>query len=295
MPPNKALEWPTLLLLIVCYAAWLLATLVPQMWLGWGLLTITLVLHSSLQHEALHGHPTKRPWLNEVLVYPALGLTIPYRRFKDTHLAHHRDERLTDPHDDPESNYLDPLVWHGLSRPWRFLLSVNNSLAGRMLLGPAIGLTAFYRSDWQLIRQGDRRVLDAYRHHVIGLVPVIIWMATVSAMPIWAYLAAAYAALSVLRIRTFLEHRAHTECDGRTVIIEDRGPLAWLFLNNNLHAVHHHHPRVAWYRLPGLYQERRDAFLRGNHGYRYRSYGEIFKRFFWRTKDPVPHPLRPDA
>ena len=29
------------------------------------------------------------------------------------HLAHHRDAMLTDPYDDPESNYLDPAVWAG--------------------------------------------------------------------------------------------------------------------------------------------------------------------------------------
>ena len=56
------------------------------------------------------------------------------------------------------------------------------------------------------------------------------------------------------------------------MIIEDRGPLALLFLNNNLHAVHHAHPRLPWYRLPGEYARRRDEFLRRNGGYRYGSY-----------------------
>jgi fatty acid desaturase len=114
-------------------------------------------------------------------------------------------------------------------------------------------------------------------------------------MPVWAYGLAAYLALSILKVRTFLEHRAHEKAAGRSVIIEDRGPFSLLFLNNNLHAVHHAHPRVAWYDLPGLYAARREHFLAKNRGYRYRSYAEVFARHFLAAKDPVPHPLRQGA
>ena len=69
-------------------------------------------------------------------------------------------------------------------------------------------------------------------------------------MPWWAYLLAAWIGHALLKIRTYLEHRAHEAPRARTVIIEDRGPLALLFLNNNLHVVHHCHPAVPWYRLP---------------------------------------------
>ena len=77
----------------------------------------------------------------------------------------------------------------------------------------------------------------------------------------------------------------------RSVIIEDRGPLALLFLNNNLHAVHHKHPKVPWYLLPDLYRREAARFTHLNDGYVYRSYGEIFRRYFFQRKDPVPHPL----
>lgn len=76
-------------------------------------------------------------------------------------------------------------------------------------------------------------------------------------------------------------------------MIEDRGPLALLFLNNNFHIVHHMHPGVPWYRLPGLYFADADRYLRRNHGYRYRSYAQILRRHLLRAKDPVPHPLWP--
>ena len=78
---------------------------------------------------------------------------------------------------------------------------------------------------------------------------------------------------------------------GRSVIIEDRGLLAFLFLNNNLHVVHHMHPAVSWYRLPALYQAHKARYLQRNQGYAYRSYAEIFRLYFLRAKDPVAHPL----
>ena len=77
------------------------------------------------------------------------------------------------------------------------------------------------------------------------------------------------------------------------MIIEDRGPLALLFLNNNLHVVHHMHPNVPWYRLPALYRARRAHYQRRNEAYVYRNYAEIFRRYFLSAKDPVPHPVWP--
>ena len=103
-------------------------------------------------------------------------------------------------------------------------------------------------------------------------------------MPVWQYVAGCWLALSILRIRTFLEHQAHERAAARSVIIEDRGPLSILFLNNNLHAVHHANPRLAWYRLPAEYRARREEWLRRNDGYAYRSYAEVFRRYLLRAR-----------
>ena len=294
--PRLQVEWPTLALLAGCYAAWAAVTaaagaLGPA--LAIPLTAATLALHSSLQHEVLHGHPLSRRAWSEALVFPALGLAVPYQRFRDLHLAHHRDESLTDPYDDPESNYLDPAVWVRLPRWRRAVLRANNTLLGRMALGPAVTLLPWWREEARAARAGDRAVRRAWALHALGVAPVALWLATVGTIPVWAYLAAAYLGLSILKIRTFLEHRAHEKAAGRSVIIEDRGPLALLFLNNNLHAVHHAHPKVPWYALPDFYAARRDLFLAKNRGYRYRSYAEVFRAHFLRAKDPVPHPLRP--
>ena len=290
-------EWPTLALLALCLGLWVAAlALAPiiGLWLAVPVLVFTLVLHSSLTHEVVHGHPLPSRRASEALMHVNPGIFVPFLRFRDTHLAHHQDARLTDPYDDPESNYLDPAHWRRLPPALRVLRRFNNTLAGRMLIGPALGQACFMAGDVALIRKGDRQVLLAWVLHLPSVV-LVLWIVSQSAVPIWLYLLCAYAALSVLKIRTFLEHQAHTRAQGRTVIIEDRGPLAFLFLNNNLHVVHHMHPRVPWYRLPALYAANKARYLARNDGYVYASYREIFRRYFLTSKDPVAHPLWPSA
>lgn len=291
---RKIVEGPTLALLIACYGGWGLAvTVLSLVWLplAIALCCLCIVLHSSLQHETIHGPTLLTQSLSDWLVALPIGLAIPFARFRDTHLDHHRDSRLTDPYDDPESNYLDPGHWDRLGAPARLILSANNTLLGRMLLGPAIGQIAFMACDLRAIRRGDMAVILAWVWHGLGLAVLAALLARFGTMPIWAYLASAYLGLSILKIRTYLEHRAHERASGRTVIIEDRGPLALLFLNNNFHAVHHCHPSIAWYNLPGKYAAARDSYLARNDGYRYRSYAQVFRQHFLRRKDPVAHPL----
>lgn len=290
---DARLEWPTILLIAACYGAFVLSTtyLTEQSSvLGVVATGLTLTLFSSLQHEVLHGHPFKSKRLNEALVFPALFLTVPYIRFRDTHLAHHRDANLTDPYDDPETNYLDVAVWSKL--PWglQFVLRINNTLLGRIILGPAIGQFAFMRGDWQSHRAGDATIGRAWVLHAIGAVPVLIW---VSYAPITLInlLVATYIAMAILRIRTFLEHQAHEKSRARSVIVESRGPLAFLFLNNNFHAVHHMHPKVAWYDLPKLYQDNKERYLKVNGGYVYSCYLHVAREHLIRAKDAVAHPL----
>lgn len=287
------IEWPTITLFAATYALWAWATgwlSETALWPAIAISALAIAFHSSLQHEASHGHPTPWPPVNCFLAWPPLTLAVPWLRFRDTHLDHHRDATLTDPHDDPESHFLDPAEWVRMPRAARALLLTNNTMIGRIVLGPLIGTVWFLRSEWR-DRRSDPRVIRGWLWHMPALSAVLIWI-WASPMPFWAYALAAYAALGLLRIRTFLEHQAHESARGRSVIIEDRGPLALLFLNNNLHAVHHAHPGLAWYRLPAFYRAHRDRFLRMNGGYRFASYGEVFRAYLFRRKDPVAHPLR---
>lgn len=295
-PPQGGIEWPTLIMLLAVYGLWAMGTT----WLAGVSLPVAVLVtavaiaqFSSLQHEVLHGHPFRSRALNEALVFPALTVVVPYARFRDQHLAHHHDPSLTDPYDDPESNYLDPAVWARLSAPVRALLRANGSLAGRIFLGPLISTALLVTEDARAIRRGDAGVRRAWIWHGAGLVPVLVWLLAVAQMPVWAYLVAAYLGYGLLKIRTFLEHRAHEAFRARSVIVEDRGPLALLFLNNNLHVVHHMHPQAPWYRLPALYRANRDHYLRRNDGYVFRSYGQVFAQYLFRAKEPVPHPIWP--
>ena len=284
-------EWPTLLLLSATVGTWgaLLFFAGALPWLAIPALALTLALHSSLSHELLHGHPFSSDRASTCLGLLQPGLFVPYLRFRRLHLAHHRDARLTDPYDDPESNYLDPADWLRLPRWQRALLAFNNTLLGRITLGPAIGLVRFVAADLAGWQRGDRQIARDWALHLPGVAATLAAVA-LSPLSLPAYLAACYAALSILRIRTFLEHRAHDHPAARSVIVEDRGPLSWLFLNNNLHVVHHMHPDVAWYRLPALYRARRARYLQRNGGYVYASYGAVFRAFLLRAKDPVVHP-----
>jgi fatty acid desaturase len=290
-----AVEWPTLCLIGLTYAVWgmgMTAAYALHPLLGVVITGVAIAQFSSLQHEALHGHPFRWPALNQALVYPALYPIVPYGRFRATHLAHHHDPNLTDPYDDPESCYLDPSVW--AQRPgWqRAILSACNTLLGRMVIGPWMTTMQWLWSEARLIATGTPGVARDWLLHLGGLVMLVacVWPAPMGAL---GYLGAVYLAAALLKIRTFLEHRAHALARARTVIVEDRGPLSILFLNNNLHAVHHMHPNVPWYRLPSLYAANRDHYLARNEGYAFGSYGQIFARYLLRRKEPVPHPLMP--
>ncbi len=286
-------EWQTWLALAGCYLAWVfamaaygfagMAAFVPM--------AIAVAFHSSLQHEVLHGHPTRSAALNEALVWLPVGLYIPYRRFRDLHLRHHHDIRLTDPYDDPESFYMAEADYARLGPVMRRLLGFNATFAGRMVIGPALALGGFWRSELRAALGGDRAVRSAWAHHGAGLVLAIpfIWAMGV---PVWLYmLFAAYPGISLIMVRSFIEHRANADPKRRTAVVEAGRFFALLFLNNNLHRVHHERPGVAWYRLPALYRAERERYLADNGGYLVHGYREVVRRWLVRGREPVVHPL----
>ncbi len=287
-------EWPTFILILFCYLSWLAITYYhSELGLPLSLIlgAITITFHSSLNHEVLHGHPTKSDLVNEILVFPALSLFFPYRRFKALHIAHHNDDILTDPFDDSETYYVAEADWRRYSPFTRSVLTFMNSLFGRLLLGPGHMVVFLLRRDIPLILEGNREVRLAWALQVCSVALVFLWVAGVAGMSIWQYLAMAYLGASLLMVRTFAEHRAHANGGGRTVIVETGRFFGVLFLYNNLHIVHHRDPKVAWYRLPALYRANRQSYLAENDGYLFSGYGEVFRRYLWQPKEPVMHPL----
>lgn len=292
------IEWPTLALFVSVYGLWGVAIASYQFVSWWVLLPAMAVLtclHSSLQHEALHGHPTRSSRVNECLAAIPLGLFIPYRRFKRLHLRHHCDQNLTDPYDDPESFYLAQRDWLHLPLPLRWLLQANNTLLGRLTLGPALALFAFFREEakgFSSTKFGKGGLLTAWLLHATGVLAVVLILVVVN-FPIWLYLVGvAYPAMSLLMLRTYAEHQAAEAVGPRTAIVEASPFFALLFLNNNLHFVHHRFPNAPWYQLPKLYRIHYVTLSLENGHYRIAGYGAVFKRYFLRGKEPVAHPLR---
>ena len=235
----------TLVLLAAVYGLWLLFIFISPMGLPWWLscpvLTLVAVQFGSLQHEALHGHPTRSARVNEALVSLPLALIYPFRRYKTLHLHHHNDENLTDPFDDPESWYFEPDEFQRQNPLVRLLWRFNATLLGRMLLGPLLSAIGLVRRDAEAIFGGNRDIALAWALHAAGLIVLFGLLSIAGFSPLLYVLGVAYPAASILMIRSFAEHRASEYKEHRTAIIPDRGPLALLFLNNNLHAVHHAH------------------------------------------------------
>ncbi len=284
-------EWRTIALLIVCYGSVGLMIFNPlalPLWAQVLILVPLITLHSSLQHEYMHGHPFKAQLLNDILVWLPVGIFLPYFRFKAAHLKHHMDCQICDPFEDPESWYKDPADWDSKPQWVKMIFDVTNTLLGRMVLGPAFSVVGFTFHEMGTLNTKNAITWALHFAAAFGLLAALHRF---SELPVWVYLLCCYGGYSLLMVRTFLEHRAHEVEAARTVAVEDKGILSYLFLNNNLHVVHHMHPKLAWYQLPQLFEEKREHFLAVNNGYYYKNYLEIFRRFAFKRKEPVRYPL----
>jgi len=291
---SAKVEWPTLALFGAVYVAfglltWFHASL--PLWLFIPLGAYLATLHSSLQHETLHGHPTPWNWLNETLATPGFWLWIPFRTYRQVHLTHHQDEHLTCPVTDPESQYVHPDVWARMSPLHRAYRWAGNTLLGRLLLVPPRVLLWSARRLAAAIATGNRAELTAWAIHLVGAALVLGWAIGVAGVPFWLFFVTfVYLGLSGSLLRSFLEHRARPEARERTVVVEAGPVLSLMFLNNNLHTLHHAEPGVAWYRLPALWRERREELLAYNGGYSYAGYWQVALRYLvW----PKEHPVHP--
>ncbi len=288
-------EWPTVVLIALAYGLLALLMWFYQSLPWWVVVPVAaylVALHGSLQHEALHGHPTRNRLVNELLVAASPSLWFPYRRYRKLHLTHHNDEHLTDPQLDPESYYLLPDHWVRLPAPMKQLYMINNTLAGRMIFGPIIAAVRFWSSEIVAIVKGDREILRAWLLHIPAAAITLVYALWVCGIPFWQYaLLFVYPGIALMLVRSFCEHQAAENEGERTIIVEASPFWSLLFLNNNLHVAHHTRPRLPWYELPAYYRAERDVLVAKNNGYRMNGYSEIFRRYFLKPKEPVAHPL----
>src|SRR5262249_38381909 len=156
---HGAIEWPTMAVVFGVYVGFALITwfhAALPWWLIGALGGYLVCLHGSLQHEAVHGHPTRWRWLNQALVFPSLWLWLPFGVYRETHLIHHEDQQLTCPVNDPESYYLLPAAWARLGPIARALRYAYNTVMGRLVLGPPFAVAQLALAERRRITEGDR-------------------------------------------------------------------------------------------------------------------------------------------
>jgi fatty acid desaturase len=292
---RAAVEVPTLLLIVATYGGWLAITYAYGRWPLWVVAPVTavlLTLHSSLQHEILHGHPTRWRALNRLLGMVPLSFWLPYDRYRHDHLVHHVNDRLTDPFDDPETYYWTPEAWARMNAVSRTLLRAQQTLAGRFVIGSFWRIGHFLRGDIRAVLRNDHGVRAHWFEHLIWCIPVVVWLIVVCKMPLWVYvLTMVIPGNGIILIRAFAEHRARPGVRERTAIVERSWILGPLFLFNNLHAMHHEEPAMPWYEYNARYRQTRERLIAANGGLVYSTYFAVARRFLFRPHDGLEHPM----
>jgi fatty acid desaturase len=291
---RPAVELPTLLLLLATYGGWLAVTSRYAHWplaIVAPLAALLITLHSSLQHEIVHGHPTRWKGLNRLLAIVPLELWIPYQRYRDLHHAHHIDQRLTDPVDDPESYYWTAEGWEGLNPLLRAALRLEQTLAGRILVGSFLRIGMYLQWDLRNLWRGKPGIRAVWAEHLLWCIPVILWVKVVCGIPLWLYFVGMVIPANAIQLfRSFAEHRARPGVRERIAIVEGSWILGPLFLFNNLHSLHHEAPAIPWYDLPARYRQERARLIAENGGLVYRTYVDVARRYLFRRHHVLLHP-----
>jgi fatty acid desaturase len=217
-------QWPTWLLIVSIYSGWFGVAYHARM-LGLPLTTLLLIVlgtwYMSLQHELLHGHPTRSPFVNGLLGFAPLAVWFPYRIYRESHLRHHDDAHLTHADVDPESYFVSERTWLTAGPVIRALLAWRNTFFGRLLVGPAFAIAATLAEAFSKFRRGDLSDLPAWLAHGVALGLLTFWLQQVCAIPAWVFIfGVGYGALSLGSVRSFHEHRVASEPAHRTVINE---------------------------------------------------------------------------
>jgi fatty acid desaturase len=276
-------EWPTWLVIVTVYSGWFGTALHARV-LGLPLATALLALCSawymSMQHELLHGHPTRSPLVNGLIGFVPLAVWFPYPVYRDLHLRHHDNDCLTQPTLDPESYFVGDLAWENANTVMRTLLIVRNTFAGRLLLGPAFAIAGTLTEAVRKPARGDWRHVPAWLAHIGALAVLMSWLDRVCGIgPLQFAVGVGYPALALSSIRSFHEHRATDKPEERSVINEAAWFWRLLFLNNNYHLVHHDLPHVPWFAIRKVYETSRQQYIERSGGFLVKGYSEWFRRY----------------
>ncbi|MGA9025806.1 MAG: fatty acid desaturase [Steroidobacteraceae bacterium] len=287
-------DGPTWLVAAAIYGIWFLLVWYHALLPWWLILPVGAYLVAwqfSLQHEAIHAFRGVPAWLRFALVFPPLGLWFPYPLYRKSHSTHHRDVNLTLPGVDPESYYVKRADWQRMGRLHRTLLIVNQTLAGRMIIGPPLRLWGLLAREARRLRERDFSHLPHWAVHGVALAVLFWFVSGICGFPAWQYcLLVAYPGMSLGLLRAFIEHRAAPNPTERIASVESNLVFGLLFLNNNLHVAHHLYPTMPWYDIPRYYRENKTRLLEENGHFIYRGYFELVVRYLLR---PVFIPVHP--
>ncbi len=253
---------------------------------------LLLTWYGSLQHETIHGHPTVSPRTNRLIASLPLSLWIPYGIYRATHLQHHRHggRHLTEVSRDPETFYRPKGSLAQLGPIRRTIYAAHCTMAGPLVLGPALAIGQFWASEARQLRTGDRRRMAIWLRHILAVAVILLWTVDVCGVPFWVYAALmVYPSASLSQLRSFAEHRAHAAPRLRTMAVESNPAWGLLFLNNNLHIAHHAHPKLPWFELPRVWREMRQSAIESGLvicG----GYGQVVKEYMFRPVISVEHP-----
>lgn len=292
-----AVEWPTMAVVGGVFGSYGLLTWfhasVPT-WLLIPLLGAVITWHGSLQHEVIHGHPTKWVRVNRLIGRTTLDLFTPFEHYRRTHLLHHRDQYLTDPTIDPESFYVTADRWAATGPVMRRVLVAHHTLLGRLLLGPFLTLIGYTADQARQAVTGERMPGEGCpRRRWLGHAPFVLltvaWLAYVR-FSAFTYFWCICVAIAGVQLRSFAEHRRTPDGRPRTAMVHTVAPLGLLFLNNNLHAAHHARMSVPWYELP-RFARSIDADELARHGAGlYSGYFDLARQYGLRTIDSPVYP-----
>jgi fatty acid desaturase len=284
-------DGPTWLVALLLYSAW-----AALMWfheaLTWWIVapvgTYLVAWHFSLQHEAIHSFLSAPKWLRWAVVMPPLGLWLPFPLYYAAHRQHHQNTHLTEPGVDTESFYVGQGDWAKLSPLRRALLTANLTLAGRVLLGPILRLEKLIIRE---LTRGDFSHVPHWIVHIVLVAALFWYISGVAGMPWWQYvLFIAWPAFGLGWVRSFAEHRYGARPGERTAITESNLFWSLLFLNNNLHAVHHVFPKMPWWQIPAYWRANRRQILAHNGNLYFRGYAEVARKWLLRPYFMPPHP-----
>jgi fatty acid desaturase len=291
----RQVDGPTWIVALVIYAAWgalIWYNAVLPWWVMMPVGAYLLAWHFSLQHEAIHSFRGVPAWLRFALVFPPIGLWFPFPLYRKSHTTHHRDIHLTVPGVDTESYYVLQADWQRMGPFMRAVFTFNQTLVGRLLIGPALRLWILISKESKRVAQGDYSHLPHWAVHAIAVALLFWFISGVCHFPWWQYcLLIAYPGMSLSLLRAFYEHRAAEDSQQRTAAVESNVLFGLLYLYNNLHVVHHLKPTMPWYEIPRYYRENRESLLELNGQYVYRGYAVFVRRYLFTPVFSPVHPL----